>query len=175
MGYYRHENLEKSYKLFAEKADSALTASLDLAPHKEYDRDNVYKLKGLGSMFDGTFRMTRVVHTINPSGYTVNADVRMVYDMKGNFVETKTSTSSQNAPAKPQAPVQTKGDKAYTVVSGDTLWGIAKRFCKSPLDWKAIEKANHSILVARDKRNANGAGHWIYPGQKLSIPGTLLK
>jgi LysM repeat protein len=173
MGYYRHETMEKAYNKFSEKEDAILEGTVELAPHQEYVRDSVYQLGGLGSMFDGMYRFKKVTHTIDPSGYTVSAEARMVYDRKGNFVEG--GYQAGKAPAKPKVPVKTKGDKAYTVKSGDTLWDIAKKYCKSALDWKGIEKANHAVLVARDKRNKNGAGHWIYPGQKLKIPGSLLK
>jgi nucleoid-associated protein YgaU len=173
MGYYRNEPKEKAYNKFSEKEGAILNADVELAPHEEYSRDNVYKLEGLGSMFNGTYRFKKVVHTISPSGYTVNAQARMVYDSKGNFVEGGYKTAPK--PKKPKAPVKTRNDLTYVVRSGDTLWGIASRKCKSPLDWKAIEKANHAKLVARDSRNASDTGHWIYPSQKLIIPGHLLK
>ena len=169
MGYYKNEPIEKAYNRFSEKEDAILTATIQLAPHQEYDRDNVYKLTGLGSMFNGTYRFTKVVHTINPQGYFVEAEARMIYDSKWVYVEDVYKNK------KPKAPVKTKKDKIYTVKKGDTLWGIAKKYCKSPLDWKEIEKANHSLLARRDKRNAKDLGHWLYPGKKIRIPSHLLK
>lgn len=175
MGYYKHETVEKAYNKFSEKEEAILVADIELAPHQEYDRDNVYNLAGLGSMFDGTYRFKKVIHTINAGGYFVNAEARMVYDIRGNFVEGGYTNGTSNAPSKPKAPLTTMGDKTHTVVSGDTLWAIAKKYCKSALDWKAIEKANHAMLVARDKRNNGDLGHWIYGGQRIIIPGHLLK
>lgn len=169
MGYYKNEPIEKAYNRFSEKEDAILTATIQLAPHQEYDRDNVYKLTGLGSMFNGTYRFTKVVHTINPQGYFVEAEARMISGNKGSYVE----EGSKNK--KPKEQVKTKKDMTYTVKRGDTLWEIAKKYCKSPLDWKEIEKANHELLVGRDKRNAKDLGHFIYPGQKIRIPNYLLK
>lgn len=174
MGYYKSEPIEKAYNRFSEKEDAILTATIQLAPHQEYDRDNVYKLTGLGSMFNGTYRFTKVVHTINPQGYFVEAEARMIHDNKGTHVEGGYKNKKPKE-KKPKEPVKTKKDMIYTVKSGDTLWEIAEKYCKSPLDWKEIEKANHALLVRRDKRNAKDSGHFIYPGQKIRIPSHLLK
>jgi len=64
---------------------------------------------------------------------------------------------------------------SYTVVAGDTLWGIAKRFLAqgSPtptgaeisIAWKAIYAAN--VDVVGDDPNL------ILPGQVLTIPGGI--
>lgn len=176
MAYYKNEPAEKAYNVFSEKVDAILVATVNLAPHQEYDRDTFYNFRGLGSMFEGKYRLKKVVHTINAGGYFVEAEARMAYDIRGNAVEggyKKSNTPA--APKKAKAPTTKKSDKTYVVKSGDTLWGIASKLCKSPLDWKDIEKENHKLLVSRDKRNASDLGHWIYPGQKLVIPGELLK
>lgn len=49
----------------------------------------------------------------------------------------------------------------HTVVPGDTLWGIASRYCGSGPRWKEIYEANRDQI-----RNP----HWIYPGQQFRIP-----
>lgn len=54
----------------------------------------------------------------------------------------------------------------YTIVSGDTLSGIAQRLCGSASLWRAIAKAN-DISTARVDR--------LIPDEKLTIPDELLR
>lgn len=58
----------------------------------------------------------------------------------------------------PDTPVTSQ---TYTVVQGDTLWGIAKRLTGSGLNWEKIYDANRTIIKNPDM---------IYVGQTLVIP-----
>lgn len=49
----------------------------------------------------------------------------------------------------------------YTIVSGDTLGGIAKRFLGNAMDYPEIFEANREVI-----KDPN----LIYPGQKIRIP-----
>jgi len=64
--------------------------------------------------------------------------------------------------------------RTYTVVSGDNLWKIARKFYGGTgSDWRRIYDANTSIIEATAKRygkaNSN-TGWWIYPGTVFNIP-----
>lgn len=62
---------------------------------------------------------------------------------------------------------------AYTVVSGDTLWGIAQRFLGSGVKWISIYDANVDIIEKTAKahgKSSSDHGHWIWPGEVLVIP-----
>ncbi|QWV98913.1 LysM peptidoglycan-binding domain-containing protein [Geomonas nitrogeniifigens] len=47
----------------------------------------------------------------------------------------------------------------YTIVPGDTLWGLSQRFLKDPYYWPNVWANNQAV----------GNPHFIYPGQKVRI------
>lgn len=62
---------------------------------------------------------------------------------------------------------------SYTVVSGDCLWNIAKKFYGSGIRHTDIYNANATIIedVARAHgKSSSSNGHWIWPGTVLTIP-----
>lgn len=70
---------------------------------------------------------------------------------------------------KPQALMQQSRETSgaptggsYTVVSGDCLWKIAKKFYGDGGKWSVIYNANQSVI--------GGNPNLIYPGQVLTIP-----
>ena len=67
----------------------------------------------------------------------------------------------------------TSAGGSHTVVSGDTLWGIAKKYYGNGAQYTKIYGANSGTIEAAAKshgKSNSGNGHWIYPGTVLSIP-----
>lgn len=67
----------------------------------------------------------------------------------------------------------TPSGSSYTIVSGDTLWGIAAKKLGSGTKWTQIYDANASIIeeaAKKHRKSGSDHGHWIYPGTTITIP-----
>lgn len=85
--------------------------------------------------------------------------------------ETAVTTTTREEPKKEEK----KKDESYTIVSGDTLWGIAKRKLGSGEKWPSIYDLNKDTIEAAAKKNglaSSSSGHWIYPGTAIKIPSS---
>ena len=89
---------------------------------------------------------------------------------KADFSNVQSGSSSTAAQPAPPAPMPSPGstvgtmgtDQTYTVVSGDSLSKIAKRYYGDANQWHRIHEANRDQIKNPDL---------IHPGQKLRIPG----
>ena len=59
----------------------------------------------------------------------------------------------------PVAAADKEQPTIYTIVPGDTLWGLSKRFLNDPYYWPNLWAANQTI----------GNPHFIYPGQRVRV------
>ena len=75
---------------------------------------------------------------------------------KADFSNVQSGSSTR-----PDLSAQPATDRSYTVKSGDTLSGIAKREYGDASEWKRIFEANRDKLDDPDL---------IHPGQELTIP-----
>jgi len=85
----------------------------------------------------------------------------ITYD--GTTTTTQTSTKT----------VSSGGGGTYTVVAGDTLWSIAKRYYGSGTKHNIIYNANAEVIEAAAKargKSSSSNGHWIWAGTELTIP-----
>lgn len=113
-------------------------------------------ISGLGKA-DGKYYVDKVKHSVG-SGYKMQLTLHKV-----------------QTPIKVTAPVKSAGgSRSYTVVSGDTLWGISRQFYGTGTKYNIIYDANAGIIESEAKAHgkANSSnGHWIWPGTTLTIPG----
>ena len=110
--------------------------------------------------------------------YTITEESGNGFDFKVKFklkqyreygtktVNIKLTTTKPKAAAEPQRETNNSPAPAaaqtYTVVSGDCLWAIAKRFYGSGSKYTVIYDANRGVI--------GGDPNLIYPGQVLTIP-----
>lgn len=110
--------------------------------------------------------------------YKISEDAKNGFDFKVKFnlkqyrdYGTKT-VNIKIAASKPKASASLSGkltihpprqqQQTYTVVRGDCLWNIAKRFYGSGAKYTVIYNANRGVI--------GGNPNLIYPGQVLTIP-----
>jgi LysM repeat protein len=97
----------------------------------------------------------RHVDTNEPTQATVSLSLKRASDPEVAVGPITGGAVATPAPAKPAPP------RTYTVVKGDCLWNIAKRYYGNGALWPRIFDANRGQI--KDP-------HWIYPGQRFVIP-----
>lgn len=113
----------------------------------------------------GKYYVEKAVTKASGSGETsMSLSLRLVVDrIKSVSVQAVEAAQEQ----------EQKAGTDYTVVSGDTLWDIARRFLGSGVRYVEIYNGNmeaiESTAKGRGKKNS-GNGHWIFPGTVLRIP-----
>lgn len=102
------------------------------------------------------------------NGFDVNVKVNLKQwrDYGTKTVNVTIAASKPTASAEPQRPAPTAPTPAaaqtYTVVKGDCLWNIAKKFYGSGAKYTLIYNANKGVI--------GGNPNLIYPGQTYTIP-----
>ena len=120
-------------------------------------------LNGLGKYLSGNYYMVSVTRTLDSSGYSHKAEVvRMDF---GSRIKTTTVKTKEKPKEVPVAPTT----RTYTVVRGDCLWNIAKKFYGNGAEWQKIYNANQDKC---GKPYTKGGITYvlIYAGQVLTIP-----
>lgn len=128
------------------------------------------------------------VLTVSLEGYTMKESAENAYDVTislkfkeyrtfGTVKQTivNTQTSSQKQTVQPTTKPTTNSNKTYTIVSGDNLWKIARKFYGTANNTlvNKIYNTNTSVIESTAKKYGkkdSNKGWWIYPGCKLVIP-----
>lgn len=140
---------------------------------------------GLGGTAED-FESTQL--NVSLEGYELKESADNAYDVRVSleFKEyvsygTVKTVVKEIASSKPTVSTVTKPvvePKTYTVVEGDTLWAISRRFYGTGTRWQEIANANKTLLdkTARKYGKKDSCnGYWIYPGTTLIIPTTTNK
>lgn len=115
---------------------------------------------------------------VSMEDYKITEDAGNGFDFKVKFkmkqwrdygtktINIQISASRPRASAEPQRETSnspaTAASQTYTVVKGDCLWKIAKRFYGNGSKYTVIYEANRGVI--------GGNPNLIYPGQVLTIP-----
>ncbi len=114
-------------------------------------------ISGFGE-FDGKYYVDKIKHSLG-KGYTMQLSIHKVQ-----------TAIKATAPAPSAAG---SGGQTYTVVSGDTLWGISKKFYGTGTKYHIIYDANAELIESTAKshgKKSSDNGHWIWPGETFTIP-----
>lgn len=132
------------------------TMEITIKANTDIVASHCIRISGLGNI-DGKYYIDKIKHSIG-SGYKMQLSMHKV-----------------QTPIKVTAPPHSvsSGSQTYTVVKGDTLWGISKKFYGTGTKWNIIYDANADLIEvtakAHGKKNSEN-GHWIWAGEKLTIP-----
>lgn len=132
------------------------TMTITMAGNPNIVATQCVDVSGFGS-YDSKYYVDSVKHSIGSSGYRTTITLHKVQP-----------AIKVTAPA-PAA----SGGQTYTVVSGDTLWGISKKFYGSGTKYGTIYNANKDLIESTAKshgKKSSDNGHWIWPGETLTIP-----
>ena len=122
-------------------------------------------------MFDTNMKVSMEDYKITEDakeGFDLMVDIKLKQwrDYGTKTVNISFDMSRPKASVEPQretgaSPAPTEA-QTYTVVKGDCLWNIAKKFYGNGSKYSVIYNANRSVI--------GGNPNLIYPGQVLTIP-----
>ena len=150
-----------------------MSVSEPLAP-KEY-QTILSEWKAYGTPLKLLILGTPINHHVYLKDYNVDySGAWGDYEYTVEFIDRRqiqvTSTKNQKSNTQKRITATTK---TYTVVKGDTLWGIARRFLGSGTRHTEIYQLNKDAIEATAKKygkKSSNNGWWIYPGTTLHIP-----
>jgi len=111
------------------------------------------------------------------NGFDVSVELRLkMYRPAGTKVVQIRQTPANNVSASSTANRETANapsGRRHTVVRGDNLYTLARRFLGSGARRVQIYNLNRDVIEAAARRHGRASssnGHWIFPGTVLQIP-----
>lgn len=142
----------------------AITLSITMKTNLKIVAGSCVDVTGLGSRINGKYY-------VDKAGTSKSGNGACQTKLTMHRVEPRIkSVSIVTAQEAAENAVQ---DDTYTVVKGDTLWGIAKQFYGSGLEYELIYEANKETIESTAKtrgKKDSSHGHWIFAGTVLTIP-----
>lgn len=132
-------------------------------------------ITGLGDKINGKYSIDKASFNVSGSGASqVKLSLhRVIPRIKTVSVIAAGEAASGGTDGGNNSSNGGKAYRSYTVVKGDTLWGISKRFYGNGKDYPLIYNANKEVIesTAKGRGKADSSnGHWIFPGTVLNIP-----
>lgn len=125
---------------------------------------------------NSTFYCTIEDYTIKEKGkngfdFDVSLKLKMYQKRKTNIVNIL-NNSNEAVVTQERSVDKTEETFNYTIVKGDTLWGIAKRYYGDGNKYTQLYNDNKDVIEAETKRYGKASssnGWWIYPGCVIVI------
>lgn len=133
------------------------TMDITIKPRSAIVASQCIQISGFGKI-DGKYYIDKARHSIGNKGYTLALTLHKVHEA----IRVTTPTA--------QAAT---GGQTYTVVPGDTLWGIAKRFYGNGAKYPVIYEANKDLIESTAREHGKSSsedGRWIWAGETFTIP-----
>jgi nucleoid-associated protein YgaU len=150
MALYKPVKTSKTLSQFSEEGKFTTETTMSLMPDSRYTADASYRVVGVGQVFEGVYKFTKVTHTFSKRGYEVEVEAL------------RTGGLSSAVPGKNTGNTKTLKEITHKVVRGDNLWDILEKYRKNPMKFQAL--ANYNRI-----KNP----HLIYPGQIVKIPANF--
>jgi hypothetical protein len=132
------------------------------------------------SGFQSSFTVSLEEYEIQEDAAKYGQDVYVSITLKQfRDYATKTLTFQDSSTATVSSGDRSTAGKAtttsYTVVKGDCLWNIEKKYMGSGAKYTALYEANKEAIEAAAKKNGKASssnGYWLFPGTVLTIPAS---